>query len=85
MPLSKRILHWKLAGLDEKNVAMKLAKKFIHKEGGAENVNVFTRISLALFGQVSWKSSPLCLLRLLIFQCGFLSIFIKSHIGQGLF
>ena len=48
----------KLAGLDEKNVAMKLAKKFIHKEGGAENVNVFTRISLALFGQVSWEVNP---------------------------
>ncbi len=48
----------KLAGLDEKNDVMKLAKKFIHKKGGAENVNVFTRISLALFGQVSWKSVP---------------------------
>ena len=37
---------------------MKKAKKFILSNGGAENVNVFTRISLALFGQISWESIP---------------------------
>ena len=26
--------------------------------GGAEKVNVFTKISLALFGQISWDSIP---------------------------
>ena len=61
----------KLAGLDEKNVAMKLAKKFIHKEGGAENVNVFTRISLALFGQVSWKSIPFMPIEIINFPMWF--------------
>ena len=55
-----------------KNVAMKLTKKFIHKEGGAENVNVFTRISLAFLVKFHGSQSPLCLLRLLIFQCGFI-------------
>ena len=34
------------------------AKTFILKNGGAESVNVFTRISLALFGQISWSSIP---------------------------
>ena len=37
---------------------MRKSKKFILKNGGAENVNVFTRISLALFGQISWESIP---------------------------
>ena len=37
---------------------MKQAKNFIIKNGGAEQSNVFTRITLALFGQISWEAVP---------------------------
>ena len=48
----------KLSGLKKNNPSLVKAKTFILKNGGAENVNVFTRISLALFGQISWHSIP---------------------------
>ncbi len=48
----------KLSGLKNNNPSLVKAKTFILKNGGAENVNVFTRISLALFGQISWHSIP---------------------------
>jgi squalene-hopene/tetraprenyl-beta-curcumene cyclase len=48
----------KLSGLKKNNPSLVKAKTFILKNGGAENVNVFTRISLALFGQISWHCIP---------------------------
>ncbi len=48
----------KLSGMKLEKAIMRKAKKFILNNGGAENVNVFTRISLALFGQISWESIP---------------------------
>ncbi len=48
----------KLSGLSNSNEKMIKAKNFIKKNGGAENANVFTKIMLALFGQVSWDSIP---------------------------
>ena len=48
----------KLSGLRKNHPSLLKAKSFIIKKGGAENVNVFTRISLALFGQISWNSIP---------------------------
>ncbi|MFL2679459.1 MAG: squalene--hopene cyclase [Alphaproteobacteria bacterium] len=48
----------KLSGLNLDNKIMKRARKLILSKGGAMNVNVFTRISLALFGQIPWKSIP---------------------------
>ena len=48
----------KLSGLNESSKILKKAKKCILKMGGAEKVNVFTKISLALFGQMSWESIP---------------------------
>ncbi len=48
----------KLSGLKKNNPSLVKAKTFILKNGGAENVNVFTKISLALFGQISWNSIP---------------------------
>ena len=48
----------KLSGVNQKDKPMKLAKDFIIKNGGAEQSNVFTRITLALFGQISWESIP---------------------------
>ena len=48
----------KLSGLSPTNKLMKLAQNFVVKNGGAEQSNVFTRISLALFGQISWEAVP---------------------------
>ena len=48
----------KLAGFDEKSHQMIKAKNCILKKGGIEKVNVFTRISLAIFGQITWSSIP---------------------------
>ena len=48
----------KLSGVSSNNKLMKLAKEFIIKNGGAEQSNVFTRITLAQFGQISWEAIP---------------------------
>ena len=48
----------KLSGFNIESNAMVKAKNLILKLGGAENVNVFTKISLALFGQISWRCIP---------------------------
>ena len=48
----------KLSGLKKNSPSLLKAKNFILKNGGAENTNVFTKISLALFGQISWTSIP---------------------------
>ena len=48
----------KLAGVSEKTKCMIKAKECILKLGGIEKLNVFTRISLALFNQISWESIP---------------------------
>lgn len=37
---------------------MKAARRYIRSMGGAARVNVFTRITLALFGQIPWKATP---------------------------
>ena len=48
----------KLSGLDKNHKQMKLARDLILKKGGAEESNVFTKISLAIFGQISWNAVP---------------------------
>ncbi len=48
----------KLAGEKDNSKSMVRARKLIHKMGGAQNVNVFTKITLALFGQISWNTIP---------------------------
>src|SRR3546814_12068574 len=37
---------------------MQRAREAILAHGGAESCNVFTRITLALFGQVPWRAVP---------------------------
>ena len=34
------------------------ARRYILKQGGAAEANVFTRITLALFGQIPWETTP---------------------------
>ena len=48
----------KLSGVDENSKNMLKAKEIIIKKGGAERSNVFTRILLAMFGEISWKTIP---------------------------
>jgi squalene-hopene/tetraprenyl-beta-curcumene cyclase len=48
----------KLMGHSIDDIHMVSARKWVLQNGGAETVNVFTRITLALFGQLSWKTVP---------------------------
>ena len=48
----------KVSGINQNSNSMIKAKALILKLGGAENSNVFTKITLALFGQISWKAIP---------------------------
>lgn len=51
----------KLAGASADEPSMIEARRFILSKGGAAEVNVFTRIALALFGQYSWRAIPIML------------------------
>ena len=48
----------KLAGDDPGALHMRRARQAILECGGAEHANVFTRITLAYFGQVPWRAVP---------------------------
>ena len=48
----------KLTGEDIEAPHMTWARKAIRKHGGAARCNVFTRFTLALFGQVPWRAVP---------------------------
>ena len=49
----------KIAGLAPDDPRMVKAREFILARGGALKTRVFTRIFLALFGQISWEGIPL--------------------------
>jgi squalene-hopene/tetraprenyl-beta-curcumene cyclase len=48
----------KLAGDDPEAPHMRRAREAILAEGGAAACNVFTRVALALFGQLPWRAVP---------------------------
>lgn len=48
----------KLAGEDIATPHMRRARALVLARGGAARANVFTRITLALFGQVPWRAVP---------------------------
>jgi squalene-hopene/tetraprenyl-beta-curcumene cyclase len=48
----------KLAGDDPEAAHMRRAREAVLARGGAARCNVFTRIALALFGQVPWRAVP---------------------------
>lgn len=48
----------KLAGKDPASPEMKLARQWVLTHGGAEGANVFTRITLAVYGQIPWRTVP---------------------------
>ncbi len=56
----------KLAGDDPEAPHMRRAREEILARGGAARTNVFTRISLALFGQVPWTSIPIMPVELML-------------------
>ena len=48
----------KLTGDNQNDEHMVRAKTMILNHGGAAHCNVFTRITMALFGQVPWRATP---------------------------
>ena len=54
----KAYLALKLIGDDPGDAHMRRAREAILARGGAARANVFTRIALALFGQVPWRAVP---------------------------
>ncbi len=48
----------KLAGVSPDEPAMQRAKDVVLKKGGVVHANVFTKITLALFGQYEWRGIP---------------------------
>ena len=48
----------KLAGFSADAPALKKAREFILASGGVERSRVFTKIFLALFGQMDWQATP---------------------------
>lgn len=48
----------KLSGDDSNAPHMQILREFILKQGGAAKANVFTRIALAIFGQLPWRGVP---------------------------
>ena len=61
----------KLSGTHEDSKEMKKARKLILSMGGIEEANVFTKISLALFGQISWKTIPFMPIEIIKFPTWF--------------
>ncbi|MCE5393308.1 MAG: squalene--hopene cyclase [Acidithiobacillus sp.] len=57
----------KLAGDDPDSPHMQRARAAILAHGGAERANVFTRITLALFGQVPWRAVPFIPVEIMLF------------------
>lgn len=61
----------KLAGYSENESFMKKAKECILGMGGIMNANCFTKIYLAMFGQVDWQAVPAVPVEMILFPAGF--------------
>ncbi len=62
----KAYLALKLAGDNVDAPHMVSARAAIHRMGGAESANVFTRYALALFGEIPWKTVPVMPIELML-------------------
>ncbi|HKJ75257.1 MAG TPA: squalene--hopene cyclase [Alphaproteobacteria bacterium] len=67
----KAYLALKLVGDDPGAPHMAKARDAIHKMGGAENANVFTRYALALFGEIPWHGVPVMPIELMLMPAWF--------------
>lgn len=56
----------KLVGDDPDAPHMRRARELVHRLGGAEKSNVFTRYALALFGEVPWRAVPVMPVELML-------------------
>ena len=73
----------KLVGYSPDEEFMIKAKCWVHENGGAETVNVFTRITLAMFGQLNWKTVPAMPVEIMFRQTGGFLISTESLTGLG--
>lgn len=62
----KAYLALKLAGDLPELPHMRKAQECVLSRGGAEKANVFTRITLALFGQIPWHTTPAMLIEMML-------------------
>lgn len=70
----------KLSGVSSDEPFMAKARQWILAKGGAAEVNVFTRIALALFGQYSWQAIPVMPVELMLLPRWFyFNIFAVSY------
>jgi len=70
----------KLSGVSADEPFMASARRWILDRGGAAEVNVFTRIALALFGQFSWRAIPVMPVELMLLPRWFyFNIFTVSY------
>ena len=67
----KAYLALKLVGDDVDAPHMASARAAIHRMGGAENANVFTRYALALFGEIPWRGVPVMPIELMLMPAWF--------------
>ena len=64
---------------------MARARAAILARGGARRCNVFTRFTLALFGEVSWRAVPVCRSKSCYYPAGRRFILPRSPIGRAPF
>jgi len=68
----------KLTGEDLSAEPMQRARAAILQHGGATHSNVFTRITLALFGQVPWRAVPVMPVEIMV-PAGLVAVFAGAH------
>ncbi|MBI5166477.1 MAG: squalene--hopene cyclase, partial [candidate division NC10 bacterium] len=67
----KAYLALKLAGISPQEPFMKRARQRVLEMGGIFNANVFTKITLALFGQYDWRWIPAIPVEIMLFPRSF--------------
>jgi len=74
----------KMAGVSPGHPQMEKAKEFILNNGGIKKARVFTKIFLAMFGQISWKHIPAMPIELVLMPNWFpLNIYEMSSWSRG--
>lgn len=73
----------KMAGLPMQDPRLRKARRFILECGGARAARVFTRIYLALFGQMSWDGIPLLPVEFMLLPPGPASVSTNFPAGAG--